>query len=311
MTATVEILLATWNGADHLPELLAGIAGQSHSNWRLLIRDDGSTDRTGEILADFQRQHRDRVRILEDGDGNLGPCRNFLTLLEHSHADYLMFCDQDDLWLPDKIALTLERMQSLEKSCGNGLPLLVHTDFKVVDEQLQILASSGHHYQRLDPVRGAQLPRLLVQNVVTGCTAMINARLRRLVLPVPDAALMHDHWLALTAAAFGKIGYVATPTLLYRQHQSNQVGAAGWSSVALLRQISNLPQVRASFVRNYRQAEAFLMRFDQELPGEARQRLLGFSQLPHQNWLRRRITIVTQGFTYCGLLRNIGWGLLC
>lgn len=311
MTATVEILLATYNAARYLPELLASLESQRHSDWRLLVRDDGSQDQTIEILEDFHLRHSDQVRLIEHDGANLGPCGNFLHLLQHSSTDYIMFCDQDDIWLPDKIALTLTEMKTLEQQHGIDMPLLVHTDFQVVDDTLHIIGTSGHRYQLIDPHNGARLSRLLVQNIVTGCTTMINHQLRDLVLPVPKTALMHDHWLALATAAFGRIGYVATPTLLYRQHQDNEVGAQGWTPAYILQQLGNLTQIRKALTGNKRQAEAFFLRYQKLLSTENQNLLKAFVSLPQQNWLKRRITILTHHFYYCGLVRNIGWLLLC
>jgi len=311
MTATVDILLATYNGARHLPELLASLESQSHSNWRLLVRDDGSQDLTEDILEDFRRRHGDRVRRIVNAGENLGSCRNFFHLLEHSTADYIMFCDQDDVWLPDKVAHTMNKMQGLEKQYGIETPLLVHTNFRVVDGELHLIAESGHRYQHIDPYHGAGLSRLLLQNIVTGCTMMINRPLRTLAPGVPTAALMHDHWLALVAATFGRIGYVADPTLLYRQHTANAVGAQQWNSAYMWQLAGQLPKIRMALARNRLQAEAFYQRYSTTLCAEKRTLLEAFVSLPRKNWLVRRVSIVRHHFYYCGPARNVGWLILC
>src|SRR5690606_13737176 len=159
----------------------------------------------------------------------------FARLLGASTADYIMFCDQDDVWLPGKVTLTLAKMQELEAACGAETFLLVHTDLRIVDENLNLVADSGHRYQQIDPDRGNTLGRLLVQNIATGCTIMVNRALRDLALPIPGAALMHDHWLSLVSACFGKIAYLPEPTLLYRQHSGNKVGAQVWSPAYAVR----------------------------------------------------------------------------
>ena len=152
-------------------------------------------------------------------------CRTFGELLEDSDADYMALCDQDDVWLPGRIAKPLERVRAVEREQGAATPILAHTDLAVVDENLDTIAPSFWAYRHLDPYRGSELNRLLVQNVVTGCTTIINRALARLACPIPESIPMHDWWLALVASAFGRIETVPEATVLYRQHGNNSVGA--------------------------------------------------------------------------------------
>ena len=115
---TIDILLATYNGETFLDEQLDSIAAQAHGDWRLIARDDGSSDRTPEILEAFRMRHPGKVVVLEDGDGNLGLVQNFSRLMAHSDAPYAAFCDQDDVWMPEKLALSLAKMRELEQEQG-------------------------------------------------------------------------------------------------------------------------------------------------------------------------------------------------
>jgi glycosyltransferase involved in cell wall biosynthesis len=307
----IDILLATYNGAAWLEAQIDSLLAQEFRDWRLLVRDDGSTDDTVAILKDWQSRLGDRLKILEDDGKNLGPGGNFARLLAASTADYFMFCDQDDVWLPEKIRLTLEKMQELEAVCGVRTPLLVHTDLRVVDESLNLVAGSGHRYQQIDPENGDTLGRLLLQNVATGCTVMLNKALRDQALPIPATALMHDHWLSLVAACFGKIGYLPVPTLLYRQHAGNKVGAQSWNPAYAVRLIFQLPAIRQVMVRNRLQAEAFYERYHTALRGGERMMLEAFIHMPEHGLLQKRRDIFRYGFFYTGAVRNIGWLLLC
>src|SRR5262249_54654542 len=121
--STIDILLATYNGAAYLEEQLASIEAQAHPNWRLIARDDGSSDRTADILAAFRTRHPGKVTIVRDADGNLGLVQNFSRLMEASTAPYAAFCDQDDVWLPEKLSLCLARMRDLEAEHGRDKPL--------------------------------------------------------------------------------------------------------------------------------------------------------------------------------------------
>lgn len=307
--AAVDIVLATYNGGRFLRAQLDSIVAQSFAGWRLLIRDDGSTDDTLDIIADYVRHHPGRIRQVPGG-ANLGACQAFARLLESATADYVMLCDQDDVWLPDKVSTALGEMQRLEAGCGQGLPLLVHTDLRVVDEQLRLIAGSGWRYQKTDPQRWS-LNQLLVQNVATGCTVMINRTLRDAALPIPPGALMHDWWLALVASAFGRISCVPRATMLYRQHGANQVGAMNWSLAYTVGLLARRAFIRAAIDHQRAQARTFLETYRSALNDRQQATLLAFAAMPEHGPLRRRLDIFRYGIFYPGIVRNLGWLVLC
>ena len=144
--------------------------------------------------------------------------------MKASSADYVCFADQDDVWLPDKVSRTKQAMDQLESRWGTKVPLLVFTDLQVVDEQLNMLYQSFWTYMNIDPDRMDRLPELMVQSVVTGCTAMLNRPLLELSLRMPAGAFMHDRWIGLLASFLGKSSMVRAQTVLYRQHQHNVLG---------------------------------------------------------------------------------------
>lgn len=305
----VDIVLATFNGEAFLEEQLASLLRQDFADWRLLVRDDGSSDRTVAILESYAARFPGKFAIVPGGS-NLGVRGNFSELLRCAEAEYVMLCDQDDVWLPEKIRLTLAGMKALEADCGKGLPVLVHADYRVVDRELRVLAESGWAYQQIDPARSA-CNQLLLQNVATGGTVMINRALRDLALPIPAEALMHDWWLALVASACGRIGHLSAPLALYRQHSGNEVGARRRGAAGLLRQLRDVPAVRAALARNTAQARAFLVRYRDRLGAPERSHLEAFVALPEQGGLRRRLAILHHRFFYSGAMRNIGWLIFC
>ncbi|MBK9164566.1 MAG: glycosyltransferase family 2 protein [Acidobacteria bacterium] len=215
--------MSTFNGERYLGEQVRSILDQSFAEFRLIVRDDGSTDRSVSITEEFCREDG-RVTLLRDDDGNLGLRRSFMRLLAASDGQYFMFSDQDDVWLPDKIERSLEAIKKLEGSSDPNTPLLVFTDLKVVNEPLEAIDDSLWHYQRLRPEISQDWKRLLAQNVVTGCTILANRAAARAALPFALPEMMHDHWVAVNAAKHGKIGYISEPTVLYRQHSSNAEG---------------------------------------------------------------------------------------
>jgi len=309
----VSILLATYNGAAYLPEQLDSLFAQTHRDWRLLVRDDCSTDATAEILAGYQEKYPGIISIVPNEGARLGACRNFGMLLEHAEAPYVMFCDQDDVWLPDKIEVTLAAMKPLEEEFGTETPLLVHTDLKVVDERLSPLGDSLWQYMGSTPERLTCINRVLMQNFATGCTVMINKALRDLAMPIPAGARMHDWWLALVATAFGRVAAVARPTILYRQHGKNDSGAVRWNFVREVigffnreRRNAAITKRDAIFTNLEQQAAAFADRYVERLDRDTRLLLSEFCSLRQGGFFTRRYLTLRYGFLYSNRLANLG-----
>jgi hypothetical protein len=205
------------------------IQRQTRAAWRLLIRDDGSTDDTREIVKGLQDADP-RIELVEDDGAHLGCVGNYgrlaLVALERG-ARYVMLADQDDLWQPQKIEATLSIMRVAEEQYGSGCPLLVHTDLELVTEDLATIAPSFMGYQGIRHETDDPLKTLLVQNFVTGCTTLLNRALLERAIPIPAVAPMHDWWFALCAAAVGRIEFLPKATGRYRQHGANVVAAKG------------------------------------------------------------------------------------
>ena len=214
----VNILMSTYNGQQFLAEQIRSIQEQSYTDWTLFIRDDGSSDNTKEILKDFERQDS-RIHLIDsDKSDNLGVIKSFHKLVNHDRADYYFFSDQDDVWLPNKLELSLKEAQNYPAD----LPLMVYMDLKVVNQDLEIMTESmvksqSHH-------ANTELVQELTENTVTGGVAMINHALAEMWQETDDI-LMHDWYLALLASAFGNLVFIDQPGELYRQHSDNVLGA--------------------------------------------------------------------------------------
>nr|WP_319569910.1 glycosyltransferase family 2 protein [uncultured Draconibacterium sp.] len=234
----VEILLATYNSANYLKDLLDSLVVQSYTNWELLVHDDGSDDQTIAILKEFEKQQGREIKILSS-DKQLGPMRSFEKLMEYSSAEYIMFCDQDDVWLPHKIEKTLACILQLEQNNPNKAAL-VFSDLTVVDEQLATINPSFWNYSKVDPENVYNAYKLLINNPAPGCTFIMNRKVKPLVLPFPEQARMHDWWIILKVAESGVIDYLKKPGLLYRQHKKNKVGAEAIKNTYLLSRMANL-----------------------------------------------------------------------
>lgn len=225
MILEIDILLSTYNGGAYLEELLRSLCDQSFSGWRLIVRDDGSVDNTLEILHSFREKEKDKTWILEDDHRHLGPKESFEVLLHASTANYIMFCDQDDVWMKDKIQRTFDKMKELEQE-EVKIPVLVFSDLTVADENLNVIHPSLWKYTKVNPRNINNVYRLLINNPVVGCTVMINKAMKSFALPIPQNALMHDWWIALKIAGKGRVGYLEKSTIWYRLHGQNNVGAS-------------------------------------------------------------------------------------
>ncbi len=304
---TVDIALATFNGERYLPELLNSIEQQTYSRWNLIVGDDGSTDGTVEILNRFAAAHPTQTILLRHTD-SLSAKNNFSRILEESRSDYAMPADQDDVWLPNKIERCLRHAQAIELENQADTPVLVHSDASVTDDALQLLDPSLWHHQNLCPKYGLKFKNLLVQNVITGCTMLLNRPLLDLALPIPPESIMHDWWIGLTAAAFGRIGYIPEPTILYRQHAENKIGAKKWSARYIANETaSGLPALRKRIYASQQQAVAFKQRFKSQL-GVAESTILDvYTQLSGHGSVSRRILAARQRLHKCGILRTAGF----
>lgn len=303
---TIDILLAAFNGEQFLTDQINSILNQTHLNWRLMIRDDGSKDSTLSIIYDFKKRYPDKIVVIEDNRGNLGACGNFAALFEHAEADYVMFCDQDDVWMPRKIELTLGKMTELVRQFGDLVPLLVYADMKVVDKDMKIIADSYWKYQAFNPENGKVLSRLLVSNVIIGCTVMVNRKLRDLSLPFTKDTLMHDWWAGLVSLALGKNDFIEEPTVLYRQHEANVVGATWKMNIrGIIQKFMDMKKHRQFLLQSQRQAKAFADRFRNLLSTSDLEKTYTYAGLNSQNWIKKRYNIIKYGFWWAGALRNI------
>jgi glycosyltransferase involved in cell wall biosynthesis len=220
----VEVLLATYNGERFVCEQIDSILAQDYKNLRVLARDDGSSDGTPVILREYERRFPDRFRAMQTSTPTGSAKENFVKLMKASASEYVCFCDQDDIWLPDKVSRSMQAMAMLESRYGTTSPLLVFTDLRVVDDALKTIHESLWEQAGVKPERITNLAAVLGHNIVTGCTALVNRRLLDMAVHMPEEAAMHDSWIALLASAFGASEIVREKTVLYRQHDRNVVG---------------------------------------------------------------------------------------
>ncbi len=216
----VDILLPTFNGEKYIEEQINSLLKQSYKNIKIYIRDDGSTDETITIIEKLA-EREERIIVNKDIESNLGLVANVNFLLDLSDADYIMFCDQDDIWFEKKIELLLNEMLTQEKSLGSETPILIHSDCYVTDEYLNIKSL----FKANKPLCYG-LQNSFFNFYVQGASSLFNKSLKVEITPFIKNVYFHDRYTHLIAEIVGFRFYLNLPLMYYRQHSSNLVGSS-------------------------------------------------------------------------------------
>ncbi|MFB5763875.1 glycosyltransferase family 2 protein [Paenibacillus medicaginis] len=223
----IQVLLSTYNGENYIEEQLQSLISQQDVHVQILARDDGSSDSTVHKLEAFKKLYPNQIEILKGK--NQGVIRSFFELIEKSRPEisYYAFCDQDDVWKPDKLAKAIKRLQE----CKNDQPLMYSSTTQMVDEHLNPIKVWPE-----PPRKPLSVYNASIENVCVGCTVVVNKETLELVkrnMPRNiNNVIMHDWWIYLCVSSFGEVVFDPEPSILYRQHQSNVLGGAsdGWLS---------------------------------------------------------------------------------
>ena len=302
----ITIVMAVYEpNMQWLKEQLLSLEAQTYPNLELIIRDDCSPTVPFEQICECAATCiRSFPYEISRNERNVGSNQTFEWLTQQARGEYIAYCDQDDVWLPEKIAHSVEAVKRAEAQSPN-VPIALFGDARVVDDSLQQLhpsfqQMSGYHTDALD------VAHLLMENKLIGCTMLFNRALRdKLTDTIPDGLRMHDWWIALIASAFGRIIYLDEPLLLYRQHTGNVVGGSSRSHY-ITNRVKHLTAQRQVLYDTCKQAEVFLTIYNDQLT-ETQKRLVSlFAGLPSANWFTRRYLILRYHFLKSGLLRNLG-----
>lgn len=266
----VQILVSTYNGEQYLVEQLNSLMEQTHSHVFITIRDDGSSDRTTAIIREYVSNYPYKIEAFYEK--NVGVIASFFELLlkhVHNDTDYVCFCDQDDVWMPDK----LERgIHALGGHTGD-MPMMHITSTQMVNDMLQPL-----NCWPPAPKRGPSFFNALLENIAVGATMMVNRSAIELMqrhVPNPKHIVMHDWWAYLAVSAFGQVIYDEKPSILYRQHQRNVIG--GQNGI-----IETLKKKRKNYLKHcktkiyWNQAKEFERCWGKNLPLELQRELQRF-----------------------------------
>lgn len=264
----VQVLLSAYNGEQYISEQIQSILNQTHAAVSILIRDDGSTDKTMELLDQWVTTHPDKNKLIKGT--NVGVVSSFFELLRaaDAEADYYCFCDQDDVWLDHKVEHAIARLDS---SIYTEVPAMVFTSTYLTDDKLNRKGAWPKH-----PAQEPSFFNALYENIAIGATITMNRSARNLFINSQSVdsqkVLMHDWWFYLLVSAFGTVIYDNKPSMLYRQHNNNVVG--GSNSL-----VGKLKSKWASFKRHtgkdllHKQASEFDRIYGSRLTGEQKEQL--------------------------------------
>ncbi|QJW88302.1 glycosyltransferase family 2 protein [Spirosoma taeanense] len=290
----VSVALATFNGEKHLACLLDSLVEQTRLPDEVVVSDDGSQDQT---LAILQRYKGQLPLYIHQQPRPVGIVANFRHAVSLCRGDVIAFCDQDDVWLPHKVATGLAALERIDGSD----PALIFTDLEVVDQQLNRIAPSYWNHRQLHPERET-FGSLLYGNFVTGCTAMFNRPMAEEIKRMPDDALMHDFWLACVAYGIGQVRYLTKPSVRYRQHPDNVTlnNAITFNTRwrRLNRFIVDNQYASEYLLPEIRQAELFCRYYNAQLDAARRQQLNAFIQLKRKSPTYRRWRAFLTKFLY-------------
>ncbi len=223
-TKKVAILLATYNSEKYLSEQLDSIFAQTFQDWIIFIHDDESRDSTLSIIKNYVKLYPGEICLLQDTEVGLGAYKSFVEMLSVVDSHYYMFCDHDDVWLKDKIKLSFDAIVEQELKSPD-LPIIVHADMHVTDSKLNIINDSFWQSMKLLPDCVGFLD-LVFCNSVNGCTMIFNKAAKSVSLANVEYCSMHDMLVVRSVAANKGVIYpIKKALVLYRQHESNVVGA--------------------------------------------------------------------------------------
>lgn len=279
----IDILLATFNGEKFLEEQIVSIKNQSYSNWRLLIHDDGSNDHTIDIIKKFEKIDP-RIILVEDGItfGNAG--RNFMHLLSCTKAEFIMFCDQDDIWMYDKVEIYYTAIKDKKT------PAMIYSNGYLYKDNVVT------HQEFIKYHRNDLQNSLFLNGGIHGCCIMINRLLlKRINYDFPDYVYMHDHFLTILSVTFGETIYIDKALMLYRQHNNNVTGnieTSFFKRLKIFLKYDN-PIIEK---RHYDANKSFYKTYKSMMNENSRRLFEDYLKFPKANIFQRLIIIVANSF---------------
>ncbi len=308
-TKDIAIIMATYNGEKYIAEQVESILNNNCQDFVIHICDDGSTDATLEICEKYALEYPGMIEIHRN-EQNLRVIKNMLSWTATIDSKYYMFCDQDDYWNSDKIQKSYDFIKMIEQNYPNK-PVAIFTDAEVVNEKLETIHPSFQKHEMLSSYK-LELGDLLMENKLLGCSVMFNKETQAILKrmdEIPCEIRMHDWWIGLIGAAFGKVAYLDEPLLKYRQHGDNEVGSLGALGY-IFSNLNKLTLQRELLYALFKQGECFLDMYRELLKDNQINYLKEFSSFYKKSWIVRKYLMIKNGYRKTGIVRNIGMLLL-
>lgn len=208
MEKKVAVLISTYNGEKYLKEQLDSILNQTYKNIEIVIRDDGSKDSTMDMIKEYQQKY-DNITLKEGT--NIGFIRSFFKLLELANADYYAYCDQDDIWLENKIELAVKELDKAD----DLKPNMAFGNSDYYDENMNFKAKGEMH-------KTFSFQNSLYECVTQGMTMTINQKAKEMILRnIPEKCLFHDWWTYMICSGMGSVLYSDETVVKYRRFEKN------------------------------------------------------------------------------------------
>lgn len=294
ITNNISVILATYNGSKYIRQQIDSILNQDLPPEEVIICDDNSSDDTREQLKSYENN---KLVKLNFNEKTLGVVENFkyaASLVKP--GNWIVFSDQDDIWVPDKIRKLAGSMQLLD----NGIaPALVYSDLFLIDKNNRKLPLSFWEKQKIYP-QNINFQKLLFGNIVSGCSMIINYPMLAEFYKLKKTIFLHDEWIALVAYSFGQVRFLSDKLVLYRQHESNLTFSENYGPwpffTQLFDMVGHLFGRKRFLLHQFQLARYFLEVYKNELSNSQIVALEHFIGLEHKNYLLiryfRRLTFI-------------------
>ncbi len=295
------ICLSTYNGEPFLEDLLVSLVSQHYSNWTCVVRDDGSNDGTWDILSEYLNKYPRHFSLLSDRE-HVGWKESFKRLLdtaitEVKDADYVFFCDQDDIWFPNKI----EKMISTAEEKDN---CFLFSDLLVIDEKGEKRYPSFFSLNAFSPER-LTITSLCAHNPIPGMSMAVSYKLLTKILPIPKGVAF-DWWVAVVSLLIGEVLCVPDQLAGYRVYGGNQVGVRS-PYKAICYYARRMKLAKKLVAESVEICENLYHRFSDSLPSDLRYALQRFLS---SRGIKRKIFSIKYNFLPQHWIRKLGYIML-
>ncbi|MCJ8497157.1 glycosyltransferase family 2 protein [Chryseobacterium salipaludis] len=213
----ISVALCTYNGSEYLDRQLNSILKQTFQPDEIIIVDDCSTDDTRDIIAKYERKYSIVKSVFNDY--NIGSNLSFRKAISYTSNNFIALCDQDDIWYDNKLEVQITSVMKLDDPFSK--PLVAYHDLQLIDTVNQVIHNSFWQLHQFNAAKFSYQD-LFLYNIVTGCTCLINRRMKtELLKSNMTNIIMHDYLIALIAYSFGTVIYHDQPLMYYRSHSSS------------------------------------------------------------------------------------------